>query len=163
MFAILFINENEGWAGSGSGIVLHTTNGGDNWAIDAEATEISTGKFISKIFYIPSRQTIYVLGNHGLLLKKSSVNGITARGKDEIISFKVYPNPCRKIMNIKFNDNRSGPQHITIINMMGIKVRELTLTGSKLQLDISDLPAGTYMVFADSRENLYSGKLIVMK
>jgi len=162
MFAILFINENEGWAGSASGIVLYTTDGGNNWIIDAEATAISTGKFITKIFYVPSRQTLYVLGNNGLLLKKASANGIDPKEDKEKNSFSIYPNPCRDKLTIQSEYNQSVQENITISNLLGVKVKELTGTGPKLQFDISNLPEGTYFVFVDNGKNHYSGKFMVI-
>ena len=163
MFAILFINENEGWAGSGSGMVLHTTDGGNNWLIDAEATAISTGKFITKIFYVPSRQALYILGNNGLLLKNSSVNGIAPQETNDKNSFSISPNPCRDVLTILFKNNRLFQGNITITNLLGIKVKKLAGTGSKQQIDISNLPNGTYFILINNGENRYSGKFMVMK
>jgi photosystem II stability/assembly factor-like uncharacterized protein len=163
MFAILFINENEGWAGSGSGIVLHTTDGGKNWIIDAEATAISIGKFISKIFYVPYRQVLYVLGNHGLLLKNSSITGITSKEGNDKNNLRIYPNPCKDYLTIHVNNERPVQGNITLTNLLGIKVKELTGTGLKQQLDIRDLPAGTYIINIKDRENCYSKKITVLK
>ena len=163
MFAILFINENEGWAGSGSGIVLHTADGGKNWIIDAEATAISIGKFISKIFYVPYRQVLYVLGNHGLLLKNSSITGITSKEGNDKNNLRIYPNPCKDYLTIHVNNERPVQGNITLTNLLGIKVKELTGTGLKQQLDIRDLPAGTYIINIKDRENCYSKKITVLK
>jgi hypothetical protein len=163
MYAILFINENEGWTGSALGTVEYTTDGGRNWLIDSEATSISAGRFITEIFYVPFRHSLYILGNNGLLLKKSSVNGIEPKESNDKNSFSINPNPCRDIFTIQFNNKRSVQGNITVINLLGIKVKELNMTGQKQQLDISDLPEGTYMVFVNDRENWYSGKLIVME
>ena len=163
MFAILFINENEGWAGTAGGKLVHTTDGGNNWVIDAAATAISTGKFITKIFYVPSKKSLYVLGNNGLLLKNSSVNGIAPKeGKDKH-SFSAYPNPCRDLLTIEFNSARPVQQTISIINVLGLNVKTFTGTGPKLQIDISNLSEGTYFVFVDNGGNHYSGKFMVLK
>ncbi len=163
MFAILFINKNEGWAGSGSGKVLHTTNGGNSWIIDTEATAISTGKFITKIFYVLSRQALYVLGNHGLLLKNSSESGIVQQEAKDKNNLSIYPNPCKDLLTIQVNSARPVQQTISIINVLGLKVKTFTGTCPKQQLYINDLPEGTYFVFVDNGRNHYSGKFMVMK
>jgi hypothetical protein len=48
-------------------------------------------------------------------------------------------------------------------NLLGIKVKEMTRIGPKPQLDISNLPAGTYFILISNGENRYSGKFIIMK
>ena len=163
MFAILFINENEGWAGSAGGKLVHTTDGGNNWVLDEMATTISNHRFITKIVYVPSKQTLYVLGNKGLLLKNSSVNGIVPKEKKDKNNFSIYPNPCRDILTIQFSNARPVQKTISIINVLGLNVKTFTGTSTKQQLDISNLPAGTYFLFVDYEKNLYSRKFMVMK
>jgi len=52
---------------------------------------------------------------------------------------------------------------ISIINLLGVKVREFTGTGPKLEIDIRDLPDGTYFILLADGENRYSRKLIILR
>ena len=47
---IVFINENEGWVVGDEGLILHTTNGGDDWL----EVNSGTAKDLVKIFFYDS-------------------------------------------------------------------------------------------------------------
>jgi hypothetical protein len=66
-------------------------------------------------------------------------------------------------VNVGFNNFKPVQEKITIVDLLGSIVKEFTLTGPKLQLDISDLPQGTYFVYLTNGEVRYSRKLIVLK
>ena len=128
--------------------------------IDQDATR--PGKFLRRIFYVSEKQSLYVLGNKGMLMKKSKVNAIPQL-HDPDYQFSIYPNPCKDILTIQLINNRSVKENITIVNLLGVKVKELTGTGPKLQLDIRDLPEGIYFVFLTDGESRYSGKVIILR
>lgn len=65
MLDIYFLDENEGWIVGNSGLVLHTTNGGTTWTIEAEGL----AEMMLRGVHFPSSSVGYVCGNEGKLLK----------------------------------------------------------------------------------------------
>jgi hypothetical protein len=78
-------------------------------------------------------------------------------------SLFIYPNPCRDIVNIGFNNIKPVQGNIAIVDLLGFTVKEFPMTGPEQQLDISDLPQGTYFVYLTNGKIRYSRKLIVLK
>ena len=153
---VFFINPNEGWA-VGQEVLLHTTNGGSTWV--PEAQDLTAEKLFTAVFSTDNLH-VYVAGNDGTLLKYCEITGIETSAEK---SFSISPNPCRDVLMLHFNDYLPVPVKITIVNLLGMKLKELTGTGTKQQLNISNLPEGTYFVLVDDGKNHYSGKFMVLK
>ena len=71
----------------------------------------------------------------------------------------IYPNPVAKnhgVLNIKFYSGRNEAQ-INIIDMLGRTIKSIYLEVEKewntINLDISDLPAGTYNIQIAGEKN----------
>ncbi len=62
---------------------------------------------------------------------------------NQIAGLKVYPNPTNGMLLIDAKDNM---QHISVINLAGQEVKNFDNNGLKAQLDISDLPPGSYIL-----------------
>jgi len=62
---VYFLDENEGWIVGNSGLVMHTTNGGAVWTIEAEGL----AEMMLRGVHFPSSSVGYVCGNEGKLLK----------------------------------------------------------------------------------------------
>ena len=58
-------------------------------------------------------------------------------------SFKAYPNPVKDILNLSYTENMS---QVSIFNLLGQQVVDKKLNASETQLDMSNLPQGTYLV-----------------
>jgi len=58
-------------------------------------------------------------------------------------AFKVYPNPVKDILNFEYDSDITS---IRIINLLGQEVMVRNNNGTSAQMDISQLPAGTYIV-----------------
>jgi photosystem II stability/assembly factor-like uncharacterized protein len=65
MHDIFFLNENEGWIIGERGLIMHTTNGGATWTVEAEGVTNNYLRGISA----PNPECIYICGNKGTLLK----------------------------------------------------------------------------------------------
>jgi|GEM_PF-816990 len=73
-----------------------------------------------------------------------SVEGSTLGNPSfETGKFKAYPNPVNDILNVSYAENINN---IEVYNLLGQKVITKTINASKGQLDMSDLPAGSYLV-----------------
>ena len=62
---VFFLNENEGWIIGERGLVMHTTNGGTTWTVEAEGV---TDNYLCAVHF-PSSNVGYICGNEGTLLK----------------------------------------------------------------------------------------------
>jgi hypothetical protein len=114
------------------------------------------------MFYVPSKQSFYILGNKGLLLKNGSVNQIP-REVDGTNGFRIFPNPSRDILTMQFDPLQNLPRSFSIVNLLGVRVKEYSVTGVKQQLDVRELPEGSYVVMFTDSETRYTGKLIVLR
>jgi bacillolysin len=57
----------------------------------------------------------------------------------------IYPNPASEFINVNvINGTRIGK--INIYNMVGVLVKSLEIDGSEKQVDISELPTGSYII-----------------
>jgi photosystem II stability/assembly factor-like uncharacterized protein len=79
LYDIKFINKNTGWTLGDGGIVLKTTNGGDNW-INIPNPSITAGGILSTVFPVDSN-IVYVVGGHEVILKTTNggINWIEIR------------------------------------------------------------------------------------
>lgn len=74
----------------------------------------------------------------------------------EALSVKVYPNPTSKHLTISGKDL----SHVTIHTLTGLKVLEKPVQGETIDMDISSLPAGTYLLKILSEEGISIIKVI---
>lgn len=68
----------------------------------------------------------------------------------------VYPNPFNNIINVK---TESG-NFISIINSVGTVVLKDKITSTFSQIDLSNLRNGIYLVIIDSKDKIYTKKII---
>ena len=57
-------------------------------------------------------------------------------------SIDLYPNPCVHNLHIKMEKGQ-GQKHISIYDMLGIKMSNLTFSGFEYDVDVSNLTKGT--------------------
>ena len=72
----------------------------------------------------------------------------------------VYPNPVNDILYVGFNELHIG-QSCRIFNMNGMLITEFTITETKVIVDVSNYPAGIYLVVAGNRNQ--TAKFIKMR
>jgi hypothetical protein len=83
-------------------------------------------------------------------------NGVLSVDNNEVIDFKVYPNPS--ITGI-FKLNTSSKMNISIYNTLGMHIFDkLILTNDVL--DLSKFPKGIYIIKAKNEAGIFSQKLI---
>jgi hypothetical protein len=76
------------------------------------------------------------------------------------INLKIYPNPATEgIVNIKVDTNR--PYTITVTNIMGQVVHNMTGNSNKTELNISNFIPGIYLVTVKTNKTIATQKLIV--
>lgn len=78
---------------------------------------------------------------------------------------KMYPNPVSSFATVVIDIDQASDITINIYDLAGRQVRQLSQNVQKgenqIQLDLSDLRSGTYVISAVAGNNLYSQKFIV--
>jgi hypothetical protein len=83
------------------------------------------------------------------------VESVTGSSAQEIM---IYPNPARGMITVQTGDQ--GIYSLEIINMIGRVVHKMDFTDSSVQVDLSPLPTGIYMVRIISGEKVFKGRVV---
>ena len=78
-------------------------------------------------------------------------------GTFEVATLAVYPMPTKDVLNVNY---KSVLTAVTIYNLLGQEVYTKTTDSANLQLDVSSLTAGTYVVKLFSEYQQHSFKMI---
>ena len=94
----------------------------------------------------------------------ASKNSLSSSMYAEILShenpsFNIYPNPANDFVNINLPDN-SGNVHVTIYNMTGTVVRNISITNNSNKINVSDIASGVYTVVINDGNKIVTEKLI---
>ena len=132
----------------GGGDAVHTTYG-----IAAYPTFIlinPSGDIVEQDIW-PFSESIgeSTLLGHGLSLNACGTTGI--EDVQSIQDGQVFPNPASDVTAVEFTLNQSVEMTATLFNMMGQEIRSLSQgefqAGTHtIQVDVSELPAGQYMI-----------------
>ena len=78
-------------------------------------------------------------------------------------SISLYPNPSTGNVKVTFDGSDVIPQMIEVLDLTGKKVREIGVSSSTVQnLNLNDLPKGTYIVKM-THNNRFSAKKLILK
>ncbi|WP_294283041.1 GEVED domain-containing protein [uncultured Chryseobacterium sp.] len=86
----------------------------------------------------------------------ASALAVNEAGKKDA-AFKVYPNPTSDVLNF---DSRTKVKSVNVVDLSGKVVISSEVNQNKFNIDLSQLPAGTYMVTAQTESGMQSGKVI---
>jgi hypothetical protein len=79
---------------------------------------------------------------------------------------KIYPNPANKYLIIEWGGNTEELAELIIYNTLGQVVKQVTLSSSEKQQEISlpNLPSGMYIckLFSDNK-SIYEEKIIIQQ
>ncbi len=114
-----------------------------------------------------------VKGDSRLLLDKLSFDGFRINVIDSYNyipsvqddGIKVYPNPAKNILLIETQQPAGNNNAIQLFDLQGRLVKEIKVTtgNRRLQIDLSDVTAGFYMLRFMSEQHLYCKKIIIEK
>ena len=72
-------------------------------------------------------------------------------------SFSYYPNPVKNILNLSYNQEIST---VEIFNLLGQKLISNVIKANEAQVEMTNLPRGTYMVKVTSDNRVKTIKVI---
>src|SRR4030095_9143445 len=148
--SIDYITANTVLACGSSGVILKSTNGGDNWFNSVSGVNVN----LYSIFFTDVNQG-FVCGDGGKILKTTNGGGavglhnLTTELPSQFSLSQNYPNPFNPVTNIKFQMPKSGFAKITAFDVLGKEVktlvnRQLSPGTYEADFDGSNLPSGVY-------------------
>lgn len=90
-----------------------------------------------------------VAATHGRGIFESQLNVddfITSTPELPSLEVEAYPNPTSRELNIRLNANWSGQTNVSLTNLDGKEFENKSFPESSLQMDVSQLPKGIYLL-----------------
>ena len=156
---VFFYDEGHGWATGVDGLILHTTDGGTNWAIVGEG--LTTEVLASIHFTSPTNG--YVAGGNKTLLKYGELTGLGEA--IENIQFEIFPNPAREKIQVAGHVLQDYGGKVEIYDLNGRKLlqKQINTRTEEIEIDISSLKSGVYFCRLISENKSATQKLIIQK
>jgi photosystem II stability/assembly factor-like uncharacterized protein len=142
-----------------NGVIHKTTDGGITWTDDL----FVTSNLLNSVFF-PDKETGYVVGANGTILKTTNGGGLVSikETKAPESSFSIYPNPATNKISIATSSNLQGETTICIFNMNGALLQQEKFQSQNLiEMDVSALAKGFYLVKIQIRKGIETKKLVV--
>jgi len=114
------------------------------------------------------RQMIDIVRNSyitGTLPDGNSFFGINEKTNNTSTALTIYPNPASDQVNILFDRPVNEMVRIQIINTRGSEVYSSNMipTGKKIQIDVSGLASGIYIINVQAKNFTAKGKVIIIR
>ena len=114
---------------------------------------------------IPNKADIYFDYNPPIITNTFETKFVQSlRNSDfNTTDFVIYPNPTNSLVTISLQNSTENINSITIINILGKKVKEIAnTTSSEINVDVSNLSKGIYLVEITTESNLKTIKKLVI-
>lgn len=85
--------------------------------------------------------------------------GIESTNNNQVL-ITVFPNPARELLTIQLPTTPAIPIKLYVQNLLGQYVKETTLESSQLNLDLSSLPKGAYILKSDGKYGIRPTRFI---
>lgn len=89
---------------------------------------------------------------------------VTGSESEEKYSVEIFPNPTNGLLNLKLNAQFSSNLIISLNNMMGVELKSYHIFNTAFaldaQVDISEIPSGTYYLKIESDTEKIVKKII---
>jgi photosystem II stability/assembly factor-like uncharacterized protein len=153
--SVYFQDINTGYIVGESGSIFLTNDGGITWTQQLSGTT----QHLSGV--VVSNHVGFAVGNFGTILKTDEV-GVWVNNKSSVKTIKITPNPAADQVNVDI-PGYSENGILTISTITSQEIRNIQITNSKITLDISNLPAGIYLVRFTGNNSTRIGKLVVKR
>ncbi len=146
----LTINLESGESNFVVGTELEPLSSSDNCSIfsvenDMNFTETLTGESIDPGEYSITWTVTDLASNSNSCTLNLIVNEFVGLD-NESLNFSLYPNPVEHTLHLDLNQGQHQNYEVKIINAFGQTVASQSLNGDKAVVDVSELPAGLYLV-----------------
>ncbi len=95
-------------------------------------------------------------------ISNSSVKYVPATNNSTI---SLFPNPSTGLLSVKLGANITGATEISIFDLLGRKAKTQKLTDAinSLELNVSDLPSGSYVISVFSASGIATSKFALIR
>ncbi|MFO7940094.1 MAG: S8 family serine peptidase [Bacteroidales bacterium] len=81
--------------------------------------------------------------------------------EDKVVeNLKIYPNPAQNYLQLELNHGAGASTMVTIYNSEGKQMKHLQMEGETTTIDVSDLPAGNYILKVDDEKEPFVKEFI---
>ena len=126
-------------------------------AYGADAYLWSTGETTASIIVSPKEDKTYSVKGYSQNKSCDKTVSVTVRVKNEEGKVTMFPNPASDMVEI----NISFIDEVEVFNLLGERICHIKANREAVILDVSDYPAGVYIVQVKQLKNLYFEKLVV--
>ena len=92
---------------------------------------------------------------------KETLSKVVSVSQTQKGSLRIFPNPTTDKVNIALSDNdRFESTTVSVYNLIGKQVLVQKTTANTLELDMSSLAKGTYLLKIDTNNSIYTEKII---
>jgi photosystem II stability/assembly factor-like uncharacterized protein len=149
---IIFTDTLNGWFATNDGKIYHTNDAGISWGLEYNGTTLLTDISFAN-------NTGYAVGHGGIILKYSLIaTGIKNENKTSTVS--ISPNPADDKLHIYTDNSFSSNSTLSIYNTFGKIVLSTKLNGQTVDVDISSLDNGVYIISVDNKNGTNRQKII---
>lgn len=115
---------------------------------------ILTGRTPGEVLYV----NVWEYGNDTFgTFQVSAYDASLGNGSFDSSNFAFYPNPVKDVLNLSYSQNINKVQ---VINILGQEVKTATMDANQVQVDMSNLPIGTYLVKVTSGNDVKTIKVV---
>ena len=107
-----------------------------------------------------NRCNLYTGGE--VLFNQWKCTGVAAEDKSVSLSVSIFPNPVSDKIHIQFKEESSDKVFISMYSLLGAQVKNQSFVhmGRTWEMDISDLPTGTYLIKVYTKRGMVVKKLV---
>ena len=97
-----------------------------------------------------------------MIFKPSNITTLLDNKNNTDNEFKIFPNPANNMLTVVNTNGMNSEMKIIISDMIGKEVMVINMknNSSQKELDISNIPSGTYILNATCNEKTYTKKLV---
>jgi hypothetical protein len=146
-----------------TGLAVYTGDCASLVLVECDDDDSSTGNFslISLTNRTPGEVlfvNVWEYGNDTTgSFKISAYDASLSNDSFDASKFKFYPNPVKDVLNLSYTENITKVQ---VINLLGQEVKTVSINATQSQVDMSNLPKGTYLVKLTASDAVKTIKVI---
>lgn len=107
-----------------------------------------------------NRCNLYTGGE--VLFDQWKCSGVAAEDKSVALSVNIYPNPAYDMIHIQMNEESSEKVYVSMFSLLGAQVKKQSFifVHQTAEMDIRELPAGTYLMKIYTKKGSIVKKLV---